>query len=187
MRPAPAPGSRQPAAAAQPMSGGTAPTAAPTQVLAADSTLSGVYTPAYSTMLAAPRPAVSALPCAARPRASPASSLYHWRHARWAARSSCGRRIYSWTVPGAWLRGKRVKPVQARPAVATLRLCGGLRGTWTAAQWRCCSCQPTRAWLMHEQQAEAASSHVLQSALGRSTRTGSSRFSPLSLPRALPR
>ncbi len=36
---APAPGSRVPAAAAQPIRGGTAPTAAPTQVLAADTTV----------------------------------------------------------------------------------------------------------------------------------------------------
>ena len=63
-RGAPAPGSRVPAAAAQPISGGTAPTAAPTQVLTGDTTFSGVYTPAYSAMLAAPRPAVSGFACA---------------------------------------------------------------------------------------------------------------------------
>ena len=57
------PGSSRPAAAAQPMSGGTAPTTAPTQVLAMLTTFSGVYTPAYSPMFAAPSAAVKPLLC----------------------------------------------------------------------------------------------------------------------------
>ena len=58
-----APTSRPPVAAAQPMSGGTAPTTAPTHVLITDSCFSGVYMPAYSAMLAAPSAAVVMLVC----------------------------------------------------------------------------------------------------------------------------
>lgn len=56
-------GSSSPAAAAQPMRGGMAPTTAPTHVFAMLSCLRGVYTPAYSTMLAAPRAVVRGLVC----------------------------------------------------------------------------------------------------------------------------
>jgi len=45
------------------MSGGMAPTTAPTQVLDMLMTLSGVYTPAYRPMLAAPSAAVVAFVC----------------------------------------------------------------------------------------------------------------------------
>ena len=56
--------SNWPAAAAQPMSGGMAPTTAPTQVFATLTTLSGVYTAAYSPMFAAPSAAVVPFACA---------------------------------------------------------------------------------------------------------------------------
>lgn len=45
------------------MSGGMAPTTAPTQVLKMLSCFMGVYTPAYSTMLAAPSAVVNGLVC----------------------------------------------------------------------------------------------------------------------------
>ena len=52
-----------PAAAAQPMRGGIAPTTAPTHVFAMLTTFSGVYTPAYSPMLTAPKAAVVQFVC----------------------------------------------------------------------------------------------------------------------------
>jgi hypothetical protein len=60
----PAPMSNWPAAAAQPMSGGMAPTTAPTHVFATLTTFSGVYTAAYSPMFAAPSAAVVPFACA---------------------------------------------------------------------------------------------------------------------------
>ena len=60
------PRSSCPVAAVHPISGGTAPTTAPTQVLLMLRTLRGVYTPAYSTMLPAPSAAVRGLACTER-------------------------------------------------------------------------------------------------------------------------
>jgi hypothetical protein len=56
-------GGSDPEAAAQPSSGGTAPTSAPTHVLLMLTTLSGVYTAAYSRMFPAPSPAANSLVC----------------------------------------------------------------------------------------------------------------------------
>jgi len=50
-------------AAVQPMRGGMAPTTAPTHVFEMLTTLRGVYTAAYSAMLAAPNPAVKPFVC----------------------------------------------------------------------------------------------------------------------------
>ena len=67
----PAPGSSLPAAAAQPMSGGMAPTTAPTQVFTTLICFSGVYTATYSAMLAAPSAAVVGLACNSAASRSP--------------------------------------------------------------------------------------------------------------------
>jgi hypothetical protein len=56
-------GGKDPDAAAQPMRGGTAPTRAPTHVLAMLTTLSGVYTAAYKNIFPVPRTVAISFVC----------------------------------------------------------------------------------------------------------------------------